>query len=223
MGLMSALFIGLLIAFVWGRDRNCEMLDVVNSRPVTSWQYVLGKYLGVVLTWGILVLLVVALGVGRTYQLARQFHLPFAWHDFTFPVVAWMWVSLLYGTAFVLAVSLLLRSSVGTLLVHLFYWAYSVMQLTMFQIASKSRFLSYWFFRFDAGMKPGTYTLIQRRQGDVLLNRLFYLGMTMTILVLVVLVFQRLRERGTLLRAVGMSEQQPQSWWRHLLHKLRVN
>ena len=184
-GLMSALFISVLSAFVWGRDRESEMSDIVNSRPVTSQQYVLGKYLGVVLTWSVIILLATVIGVGRTWQVAHKFDLSFVWHDFVSPVMVWMGVSLLYGTAFVMMTSILLRSGVGALLVHFLYWIYNVAQLRMFSISSRGNFLTYWFFRFNI-RGPA---LLQSRMDDILLNRIFYLAMTAVMLTLVGLAF----------------------------------
>lgn len=218
-GLMSALFISVLSAFVWGRDRESEMSDIVNSRPVTSQQYVLGKYLGVVLTWGVITLLTTAIGIGRTWQVAHKFDLSFVWLDFISPVISWMGVSLLYGTAFVMMTSILLRSGVGAMLVHFLYWIYNVTQLRMFSASSKGNFLTYWFFRFSE-RDP---VLLQNRIDDILLNRIFYLAMTAVVLTFVSFVFHQLRERGTLLSTVIQAEDKSSNWLQILWRKIRLS
>jgi hypothetical protein len=55
-GLIMALGVGLLGAFVWQRDRRWEVVDLLHTQPVSSWHYVGGKCLGLVLTWGGLLL-----------------------------------------------------------------------------------------------------------------------------------------------------------------------
>jgi len=219
MGLMSALFIGILSAFVWERDRESEISDIINSQPMTSHQYVLGKYLGVVLTWGIITLVAAVIAVGRTWQVAHTFGLSFVWQDFISPVMIWMGVSLLYGTAIVMLTSLVLRSGVGAMLVHFLYWIYNVVQLRMFSTSSRGSFFAYWFFRFSS-RDPA---LLQARMDDVLLNRSFYLVLTAGMLMLVGLAFHRLRERGTLLNMANQSESQASNWRQRLSRKIRLS
>lgn len=198
-GLVAALFTGFLGVFVWQRDRRWHMEDVIHSRAVQPWQYAGGKYLGVVLTWGSILAPLAALQIGSTYLLARQLGLPFAWSDFAAPLFAWMGVTLLYATALVLLLSLLLRNSAGTLLLYFFYWGYAIVAYTMFQSAGTVQFLTYWLFRFDYGSSVTAYRIFQQRQPDVWLNRLLYAGLAMALVGLLVVAWQRLRERGVFL------------------------
>jgi len=213
-GLMSALFISILAAFVWGRER--ETADVVNSRPVTSMQYVLGKYLGVVLTWGSILLPIIAIAVGSTWRVAGQYALSFVWYDFISPVTVWMGISLLYGTAFVMMTSLLLRSGVGTLLVHVLYWVYNVTRLGMFFNPGGIHFLTYWFFRISRRNPE----ILEHRADDIMLNRVVYLIMTAAVLMLMSLIFHRLRERGALLHPASQLEHRTSNWRQSLRPKI---
>lgn len=197
-GLMSALLIGLLVAFVWERDKRDQMVDLVNVQPLTSWQYVLGKYAGLVLAWGAILLAVTAITVGWTWKLAQQYPYGFVFTDFLAPL-AWVTMSLLFGTAFLLAVSLLLRNGVGALLVHFFYWTYNITGMGALSNASLGKFLTYWFFRLDSAT-PG---LLQSRQADINLNRTLYLALTAALLVFTSLAYRRFRQQGRLFPAAG--------------------
>lgn len=221
-GLMAALFIGVLSAFVWGRDRRYEMPDLVNARPVEAWQYVLGKYLGVVLSWALLVVPILGLGVGRAYQLAGQYGYAFALGDLALPLLGGVGVSLLYGTAFLLALSMLTRNGAATLLVYFFYWVYCVNNMAMFVTAGRLKLLSYWYFRFTGAFYPGTAAQWQQRLGDVQLNRLLYLGLTALLLAGMSVLYQRMRAGGSLLSPAEGRAGGAQPWWRRLARALRT-
>jgi ABC-type transport system involved in multi-copper enzyme maturation permease subunit len=196
-GLMSALFIGLLASFVFGRDRTYDLLDVVNSRQVKSWQYILGKYIGVLLTWALPLTVITVIEIGSVYQMCHKASLPFAIQDFIAPVFGWIGISLVYGIAVIMLVSLILKSGVGTLLIHFLYWAYSVVQMSMFQTANTFLFLTYWFFRLDTGLSPRAANLVMSRSLDLSMNRSLYAVLAVAILGLTARIYQVLRERGT--------------------------
>ncbi len=202
-GLMSALFIGLLGAFVWTRDRNYDLFDVINCRPVTSWQYTLGKYLGVILTWTIPLLMITAIEIGMVYQMCRTASLSFAFQDFWGPVTAWLGISLLYGAACIMLISLILQNGVGALLVYVIYWVYSVLQMTMFQTANTLLFVTYWFFRLDTGLSPQAANSVTNKSFDLFLNRSFYAVLTVALLGLAAMIYERLRERGVWIFTLG--------------------
>jgi hypothetical protein len=202
-GLMSALFIGLLASFIFGRDRTYDLLDVVNSRQVKSWQYVLGKYIGVVLTWALPLTMITVVEIGLVYQMCHKASLPFFIQDFIAPVFAWIGISLLYGTAVIMLVSLILKSGVGTLLILFFYWAYSVVQMSMFQTANTFLFLTYWFFRLDIGLSPRAANLVTSRSLDLSLNRSLYAVLAVALLGLTARIYQVLREHGTWVLPLG--------------------
>lgn len=199
LGLIAGLFVGFLAAFVWQRDRQWELAEVIHARPVASWQVVLGKYTGVALAWALLLLLAGVLSAGWTYALATQGELSFSLADFFQPLLLWIGISLLYGSALVLLLSLLLRGSLATLLVYFFYWVYSITDLGMFQqVVGRSRFLTYWLFRFDYGLDRAAYLALQQRTTDVLLNRMLYAGLSLVLLWLLVRAYDRFRRRGSL-------------------------
>jgi hypothetical protein len=213
-GLMSALFIGLLAAFVFGRDRTYDLLDVINSRQVRSWQYVLGKYIGVVLTWVLPLAAIMVAEIISVYQMCHKASLPFALRDFIAPVFGWIGISLLYGTAVIMLVSLILKSGVGTVLVHFAYWAYSVAQMSMFQTANTFLFLTYWFFRLDTGLSPQAANLVAGRSFDLFINRTLYAVLSIALLGLTVRIFQMLREHGTwALPRSGTKMTNPRRFW----------
>jgi len=219
-GLSSTLFIGFIVAFIWQRDRRWDMVDLINAQPITSWQYVIGKYLGAVLTWGSLLAGLILVGAGRAYQVAVQFGLPFAISDFLLPVLPSVGISLLYGTALLLALSLLLQNSVGTLLIYFFYWVYAVTQFSMFQDAGSTQFLTFWFFRADLLFAPESYSLLQSHQGEMWINRLLYLVLTAALLGLCVLVYRHRRGYGMFVRITPLPEQQSLPAWKRWLQRL---
>jgi hypothetical protein len=205
-GLISALFIGLLASFVFGRDRTYDLLDVVNSRQVRSWQYILGKYIGVVLTWALPLAAITVAEIGSVYQMCHKASLSFSIQDFIAPAFGWIGISLLYGTIVIMLVSLILKSGVGTLLFHFFYWAYSVVQMSMFQTANTFLFLTYWFFRLDTGLSPRAADLVRNRWRDLFFNRTLYAVLAVALLGLTARIFQVLRERDAWVLPLGERE-----------------
>ena len=195
-GLMSALFIGLLASFVFERDRTYDLLDVINSREVKSWQYVLGKYFGVVLSWGLPFIAITVVEIGSVYQMSQKASLTFAFRDFLAPVFAWIGISLLYGTAMIMFLSLVLKSGVGTLLIHFFYWVYCVFHMAMFQTENSLLFLTYWFFRQDTGLSPRAVNLVTNKLSDIIINRSLYVVLAIVLFGLTARNYQLVRERG---------------------------
>jgi hypothetical protein len=193
---MSALFIGLLTSFVFERDRTYDLLDVINSREGESWQYVLGKYFGVVLSWGLPFIAITVVEIGSVYQMCQKASLHFAFQDFLAPVFAWIGISLLYGTAVIMLLSLILKSGVGTLLIHFFYWVYCLFHMTMFQTANTFLFLTYWFFRQDTGLSPRAVNLATNKLPELIINRSLYVVLAIVLLGLTARIYQLLRERG---------------------------
>jgi ABC-type transport system involved in multi-copper enzyme maturation permease subunit len=214
-GLSSAFFIGFLGAFVWQRDRRWALVDSIHARPVPTWQYVAGKYLGVVISWGVILVGLILIGAGRAYQIAAQFGLPFAIREFLLPIFPTIGVSLLYGTALILALSLLLRHSVGALLIYFCCWAYVFIELGMLkQQTGIAQFLTYWFFRTPFLLEPETLAIIQSTQDIRWWNRVLYTLLTGALLGLIVLLYQRLRAQGALTRTAEPSETRSLPVWR---------
>lgn len=177
MGLITVLLTGFLTAFAWRQNH-------ANRRPAaTAWHIVPGKYLGLLLAWTTLILPLAVLGMVRTYRLADQWHLPYAWSDFMAPFLLWIGVSVLYATALVMALVLLLRSAAGASFLFFFYWVYNVVGIDMFRRAGTGKLLTYWFFRFDQAMVPGAYEWLQSRWPEIGWNRLLYTGLSLILLV----------------------------------------
>lgn len=198
MGLALVLSAGFLSAFVWQQDQRWAISDVLLARPIPGWVYVLGKYLGVVMSWSLILGLVALASGGYVYWLTHRFGLSFRLADFLAPVFGWTGLSLLYGTALVLLLSLLLRDGVATLLVYFFYWTYPVSQLGMFRNAGPLEFLTYWLFRFNY-FSSLAYELIDQQQRNLALNRTLYAALTLLLLAGLGIVFARRRRQGTFL------------------------
>lgn len=215
-GLIMALGLGLLGAFVWQRDRQWEVTELLHTRPMLPWQYVGGKYLGLVLTWGGLLLLLLLLVGGRAAWLTAQAGLPFVWADFLLPVVGVVCSTLLYGTALLLLLSLLLRNGVAALLLYVAYWVYSLTTLGGILEAAPLRRLTAWVLRFDVvGFNSDTYLLLQERMPALWWQRSLYLGLTLVLLLLTMLVYRRMWQYGGQLRAAEQPGPAAQSGWRH--------
>jgi ABC-type transport system involved in multi-copper enzyme maturation permease subunit len=199
LGLISALLLGVLGAFVWQRDRQAGMTDMLNARPFRSWQYVLGKYLGVVFSWGVMVVPLAILGIAWTFMEANRYGLRVAFADFPMPLIVWTLLTLAYGTAFVMAISLLVRNGTATLLIYLVYWGYSITDVRMLRGATTAKLFSHWLIRSGYSITRENLHVVQARFAELWLNRGLYLSLTVLILGLTVWLFDRFRRQGTLI------------------------
>jgi ABC-type transport system involved in multi-copper enzyme maturation permease subunit len=227
-GVSSTLFIGFLSAFIWQRDRRWDLVDSINARPILTWQYVTGKYLGVTLSWSIILVGLMLIGAGRAYQIASQSSIPFAIHEFLFLILPVIGVSLLYGTALILLLSLLLRHSIGALLIYFFCWAYIIFDLGMLeqigrlhQQADIMKFLTYWHFRSPLGFEPETLEILQSTQSIRWGNRVLYSVLTGVLLGLTIRFYQRSRTQGMQSRRAGPVDHQARPLWRRWLPRLK--
>ncbi len=194
-GLSMALLIGFAGAFVWQRDRRRELEAIINVRPPASWQYVLGKYLGLLLSWGLIFGLLLLIGGLHSAWVAQRFGLFFSWPDFLVPALAGVGITLLYGSAVILALSLLLGNPIAALLLYFVYWLSCMVQTGMFAEAGNIQLLSNWLWRSTAGMTPTAYETLQQRMELLAWNRLLYLLLSAALLGLMSLMYQQ-RRRG---------------------------
>jgi len=206
LGLMSALLLGILSAFVWQRDRRLGVMDMLSARPFQSWHYVLGKYMGVIFSWAAIVTPLVIIGIVWTYVEAGRYGLTVALADFPMPLIGWMLLSLAYSTAFIMMVSLIVRNGVGTLLIYFIYWGYCVMDVRMLRGASTAKLFSYWLIRSGYSITLDNFYIVQSRFSELLLNRLLYLLLTILLVCLTVWVFNRFRKQGTLIGIGGNAD-----------------
>jgi ABC-type transport system involved in multi-copper enzyme maturation permease subunit len=192
-GLIMALGVGLLGAFVWQRDRRWEVVDLLHTQPVSSWHYVGGKCLGLVLTWGGLLLVLGVVVGGQAAWRAAQAGIPFVWADFMLPAVGVVGSTLLYGTALLLLLSLLLRNGVAALLLYVAYWAYSMTSVSGIVEVVPLRRLTSWMLRFDfVAFTPESYHLLQEHLSALWWHRVLYLALTSVLLALTIVVYQRM-------------------------------
>lgn len=203
LGLMAALFISVLGAFVWQRDRQFAVMEALNTLPYQSWEYVLGKYLGLVFSWGVLVTPLAVIGIAWTYVEASRYGLTFFLADFLMPLVGWMLISLAYGTAFVMATSLIVRNGAGTLLLYFVYWIYCLTDVRMLQGATTAKLFSYWLIRSGYSITRDSLLIVQSRLPVLMLNRVLYLFLAALILWFTVWIFNRFRKQGILLVGGG--------------------
>ena len=203
LGLMSALLIGILSAFIWQRDRRLGVMDMLNAHPFQSWQYVLGKYVGLIFSWGAIVIPLLIIGIVWTFVEAGQYGLTVVLADFPMPLIGWMLISLAYSTAFIMMVSLIIRNGVGTLLIYFIYWGYCVMDVRMLRGASTAKLFTYWLIRSGYSMTLDNLHIVQARVPELLLNRFLYLFLTIFIVCLTVWVFNQFRKQGDLIGIGG--------------------
>ena len=193
MGLMSTILLSTLSAFVWGRDHRHRMEDLIRSRVVKASQYVPGKFLGLALSYGAQILWLYAVGLCAIWYFAWQGGYPFNPLEFIFPQSCYLLVTILFSIAFLLCLSLVMKNSVGVLLVYFLYWAYCVTKLGAMAIASLAEFLTYWLVRFDESMNIEIHSLLISRSTNLYLNRGLYAGLALLLLIITTWIYKHRR------------------------------
>lgn len=183
-------FVGLFAAgFVFERDRLTRGRDVVASRPIGSLEYSLGKYLGVSLPLLAVAALSLVGALGVNWWAQSTLGYPFLPTAFLAPA-GFLTVTVLYVPALVLAATALVQRAAMVIPGYLVYlFVGGVNPAAMDTPAALGRFI------LRADDRAAVRAALE--SGLALENRLFYLGLTLGLVLLTAWAYRRFRrERG---------------------------
>lgn len=172
------LFIG---AFLISRDRRTGMEELIRVRKINPYLYIGGKIAGVFLILSIFYLLLSLIPTYNFYQICMENGWDFHIFGFVKYTAGWILPTLL----FVLAVTVFITEFVGNPLIAL---GIQLIWLFRSMMPLKGNYsLSKFIIRFNSSE---SFELYQKAISDILVNRLFYLGLSLVLIVLAARIWQ---------------------------------
>ena len=192
--LMLTILFAILAAQVWHRDKNRLMTPLIHSRPLSTSQYFFGKYLGLIFAYLTQLLFFIVVTIVSMFIIAHQTQLSFSIAEFLAPIAIYQLPTLLFSAAFILVISLLIENPIGTTILFLLYWLYSLGRMNPFTTLPNKLFNTLFFPRVDFTFDNSSATLLLANQSAMLQNRLVFLLITALLLVLGAFTYSRKKE-----------------------------
>ena len=192
--LMLTILFAILAAQVWHRDKNRLMTPLIHSRPLSASQYFFGKYLGLIFAYLTQLLFFIVVAIVSMFIIAHQTQLSFSIAEFLAPIAIYQLPTLLFSAAFILVISLLIENPIGTTILFLLYWLYSLGRMNPFTTLPNKLFNTLFFPRVDITFDNSSAALLLANQSAMLQNRLIFLFITALLLVLGAFTYSRKKE-----------------------------
>ncbi|MBP1996052.1 hypothetical protein [Paenibacillus eucommiae] len=184
MGITAGFFPVFLSAFVLGRDRRTRMQEIIYSRSFSSWRYVLPKYAAVCL---ILLLGYLAVATHAEFSLtkiAAAEHLDFAYFAFYKYTFAWLLPTIMVTVALGMLVSVLTKYTLVAIPLQFLLWMSTMMPLEG-EYGLRKFVIRYNTF--------GGYDNYVQWSSAIMVNRIFYVLLSLAIMWLVIWIWNRKR------------------------------
>ncbi|CAI6081481.1 hypothetical protein PAECIP112173_03221 [Paenibacillus sp. JJ-100] len=177
MQVVSSLLALPLFTFMFDKDRRFRMNELVRTRPIHKYSYVLGKYGGVLLSYlSIITVIGIILNTWVLFKVSGSGSgLTGSFWDMPITLIIQVYPTILYMSAFIVGISLLFSSNVISVPVVLVYVIFSISITAFTGEVNNDVELYSAIIRNDTGF-------IEQSQVMVLLNRLIYLVATVAIL-----------------------------------------
>lgn len=200
LGITAGLFPAFLAAFLLGRDRRTRMNELIRAKRVHPLTYVFGKYLALVVLLGAAYLVIALHPTWTFYRLSVEAGWRFHWWGFLQYALWWVIPTMMFTVALAMTVAELIGNGLVALAIQMLLWFSSVASL----MGNYS--LSKYIIRFNSA---GMYDVFQRSAHSIMINRLFYVVLSIGLIVLCAVIWNWKGVRG---RAEGHGFQR---WFRH--------
>ena len=177
-----------VLSFVFDRDRVSKSKDVVMSRAVSSWEYVLGKYTAVISLYTVLFTALLVSSILITSRVALDVGSTVAYGDFIRPALYLLLPTMLYAGAVVLVLANLFPTATSVIPVYVVYFLVSLVGIRL--KGGNSHFGLLTFVIRSDGYGPYT-RLLTEQINELLANRLLHGGLTLVFLVSAVWLYEK--------------------------------
>lgn len=195
-GLFISFFFGFITPFVFSKDNQHGLIEVINSKDISSAQYVLSKTLSLLIIAFVYCFISFVFVSIYTFQVAKDFSLSYQFSDFIIPTFINLLVTTFYIISFITFISVLINSGVGGLIVHIIYWFLCMTQMNIIASPVDYRLLLVWLIRYPKRISPTFIELLNLNKTYLFLNRTIYIILFIGLIVLTCLVFDRRRNNG---------------------------
>lgn len=187
----SVFIILFIFAFIFDKDRRDNINEIIYTKPVKAYEYVIGKYLGALLSYLILIsVIIIILDVLVCYKSAL-IGWSFNFFDIIGYTLSWGFITILYASILITALSLILQSGIAAIPVYLVYFIAMVKPIMtnngeIVYPVGLTRYIIRWdggFFDIETSNKVN----------QIVQNRIFYSLLTIILLIITAFVWKRCR------------------------------
>jgi ABC-type transport system involved in multi-copper enzyme maturation permease subunit len=178
-----------LFAFTFDRDRRSNINEILYTKPVKSTEYIIGKYLGVLLPFLMIIsFITIVVGLFMYFRFTN-----FGWQfnpvDIYKSFLLWVCVSVIFSGALITALSLLLRNGIATLPLYLVYYIFMVKPSMDGGVWGYPIDLAHFMIRWDNFFKPESGILSTL----IIQNRVLYLLLAFLFIIISIILWEKNR------------------------------
>ena len=196
LGLILTLFFGILSPFVFRRDIQFGLIELINSKKTNSESYVLSKFLALFFIAFVFSLLSFIFVSAYSLYVSKTLSLSYQITDFILPVFISPLISSLYILSFTALVSIAISSSVGAIVILFVYWFFCVTQLHAISSPPNLNLILMWLIRFVDRMSPKVPIVLEENRNLLILNRCLYIILMIVFVILTSVLLKRRRDNG---------------------------
>ena len=187
LGITAGLFPIFIAAFLLRRDRRTHMDELIRAKNVRALTYILAKYFAVVLLLSAVYILIAIHPTWKFYQICSANDWIFNPFGFLRYTIAWVVPTMLFTVALGMTVAEITGNGLFALVLQVLLWFSSIGSL------EGDYSLSKYVIRFNTS---GNYDLLLKSAQDLWCNRLFYLGLSLLLVLICASVWNRQGQRG---------------------------
>ncbi|QOR35315.1 ABC transporter permease [Clostridium sp. 'deep sea'] len=184
MGITASLFPIFLAAFVLPRDKRFKMHELINSKKIKSYSYVLAKYLAIVILLFLGYMFIAGLATSSFIKIANSSNLVIDKLAFFKYTLYWVMPTVMFVTALAMFLSVLFNNGIVVIPIQFILCMTSMLPLV------GSYGLKKFFIRLNSVI---SYADFSQYSNQIMFNRIFYVFLSIVLVVLTSIIFKRNR------------------------------
>jgi len=184
-GISMGFFTVFVTAFTLVKDKRYNVNELIYTTEISSYKYILGKYLADVLVTAFLVLLTAGHATWVFYQYSKLTGDSISYLAFFKYSILWIFPTIMFVTSLSYVLQLMFNNGIVPIIVQFFYWMYSMIPLVTTEVQPLKYFI-----RFN---KVVPYSEIKPFIDNINLNRILITVFSLGLLLLAVKLWDRKR------------------------------
>ncbi len=129
LGIAMGFFTVFITAFTLIKDKGYRMDELIYTTEISSYKYVLGKYLGDILVTSFMVLLTAGHATWMFHNYSKLTGDSISYTAFYEYSILWVVPTILFVTSFSYVLQLIFNNGIAPIIIQFFYWRYSISNL----------------------------------------------------------------------------------------------
>nr|WP_246566004.1 ABC transporter permease [Tissierella simiarum] len=184
-GIAISFFTVFITAFTLIKDRRYNTNELIYTTRVSSYKYIIGKYLGDITAAILIVFLVAGHATWMFHDFSKVTGDPISYTAFFKYSILWIFPTIMFVTSLSYVLQLIFDNGIVPIIAQFFYWMYSMTPLTPEGVQPTKYFI-----RFNRAV---SYSQFQPLIKDIYLNRTLFIIFSLVLLFLAIKIWERKR------------------------------